>query len=109
MGTYGNGDDLGKRKKRGSTNNTGRLSAFANAKGTGNADWGGASAEWLAAVIVAITCRGGACTFALSRDGGAYGLRLMLDGDFTQLWFNGDADLQAELEKVFVMLDAMPE
>lgn len=108
MGTYGNGNEKQKKATRGSTNNAGRLAAFAQGRQGGDADWSKWSAGWLVAVVTAITLRGGAVTFSLSRDGGAYGLRLMLDGDHQQLWFNGDADVDAELERVVAVLDALP-
>jgi hypothetical protein len=50
---------------------------------------------------------GGAVTLGLSRDGGAYSLTLLLESERTTLWFNGGADLDAELEKVRATLDAM--
>jgi hypothetical protein len=46
-------------------------------------------------------------SFSLSRDGGAHGLALYDQGSRTQLWFNGDADLDMELEKVFAFLETL--
>jgi hypothetical protein len=46
-------------------------------------------------------------SFKLSRDGGAHGLELYDNGDKASLWFNGDADLDAELEKVFEYLETV--
>lgn len=97
-----------KQNGRGSVNNAKRLAAFANATAKGNADWGNATTTWVLAVISAITLKGGAVTFSLSRDGGAYGLRLMLDNDHQQLWFNGDVDPDQELERVCAILDSIP-
>ena len=97
----------GRRSTRGSTNNSGRLSAFANARKSGSADWGGCDPARIQAVVVAITGMGGAATFGLSRDGGAYSLTLLLESERTTLWFNGGADLDAELEKVRATLDTM--
>jgi hypothetical protein len=57
--------------------------------------------------VVAITGLGGAVTFALSRDQGAYGLTLLLDSERQTLWFNGDADLDAELEGVLAVLESL--
>lgn len=89
--------------KRGSVNNKGRLSELLGNRTNKKrgADWGGCRAEWIQAVIVAVTVSGGAVTFSLSRDGGAHGLTIMLDGERASLWFNGDAELDEELEAVF--------
>ena len=98
-----------KRSKRGSTDNASRLAAFGGSsdRPAARADWGECSPEMLAAVVIRLTQLGGALTFGLSRDGGAYMLTLMLDGDRRTLWFNGDADLDAELNKVWQTLDGM--
>lgn len=103
MGTLSgtNGKDRGARKGRGSTDNQGRLGALFGAKASGSADWGGADARWVQAVVVMVTKAGGAVTFGLSRDGGAHMLTLLLDGERAVLWFNGDAELDVELEKVY--------
>lgn len=97
----------GSGEKRGSTNNARRLSAFSDRSNAGSADWGGCAPERLQGVVVRITGLGGAVTFGLSRDQGAHSLTLMLDDDRQTLWFNGSADLDAELESVEAMLDAM--
>lgn len=91
------------KRSRGSVNNKGRLDELLGARGgpKRRADWGEADPRWIAAVVIAVTVAGGAVTFSTSRDGGAYGLTVMLDGDRKTLWFNGDADLDAELEQVF--------
>jgi hypothetical protein len=57
--------------------------------------------------VQAITSRGGACTFGLSRDGGAHSLTLMLNQERETLWFNGDADLDVELEQVWQTLETL--
>lgn len=96
-----------KRKGRGSVKNQSRLDAFAKQKGSTQADWGGCSPATMQAVVVAITELGGAVTIGLSRDVGAHSLTLLLDGGRETLWFNGDADLDAELDKVLGTLLAM--
>lgn len=96
-----------KKKARGSTRNTDRLSAFAGRDGTGTADWGTCDPARLQAVVVAITALGGAITLGLSRDLGAHSLTLLLDGQRTTLWFNGNAELDAELEGVKATLDTL--
>lgn len=107
MGLYDRDEPKKRKNGRGSVNNQNRLAAFANATGKGAADWGNADPRWVLAVITAISLKGGAVTFSLSRDGGAYGLRLMLDNDHQQLWFNGDAQLDLELERVVATLDTI--
>lgn len=92
---------------RGSVKNSARLDAFAKRKGKGNADWGTANPELLAAVVVAISGMGGAVTFGLSRDEGAHSLTLLLDGARETLWFNGNADLDDELRDALGVLEAM--
>ena len=71
------------------------------------ADWGGCDPARLQAVVVAITALGGAVTLGLSRDLGAHSLTLLLDGNRTTLWFNGNADLDMELEGVKATLDTL--
>jgi hypothetical protein len=46
-------------------------------------------------------------SFSLSKDGGAHGLSLYDygSGERVRLWFNGDADLDTELEKVWHKLN----
>jgi len=92
---------------RGSTNNKNRLKAFAKTGPGVGADWGGCDSALLQGVIEAITALGGACTIGLSRDGGSHNLTLMLDKNRETLWFNADADLDAELRKVIAELEAM--
>lgn len=97
----------GRRGTRGSTNNAGRLAVFGSNRGSSKADWGGCDPGWLQAVVVGITRLGGAVTFGTSKDGGAYSLTLLLDGDRQTLWFNGNAELDAELENVYARLEAL--
>lgn len=92
---------------RGSVDNASRLAGFADKHGSASADWGGCDPIWIQSVVVGITGLGGAVTFGTSRDGGAFSLTLMLDGERETLWFNGDAELDAELELVNAKLEAM--
>jgi hypothetical protein len=93
--------------KRGSTNNGRRLDSFQKRVGTTAGDWGGCDAQRLQDVVVAITELGGAVTIGLSRDRGAHSITLLLDGERETLWFNGNADLDAELDNVLGALAAM--
>lgn len=95
-------------KGRGSVNNAGRLAGLQpREKQRGTADWGNADPRWLAAVTAAATLRGMIISFKLSRDGGAHGLSLYDNGERVDLWFNGDADLDVELEKVYYYLESV--
>lgn len=94
-------------KRRGSVNNAGRLDAFHERAGRGGADWGGCDQARLQGVVVAITELGGAITIGLSRDKGAHFMTLLLDDEKSTLWFNGDADLDAELDAVYERLAAL--
>ena len=109
MGHYQNNPEKTEKKKnrRGSVKNNMRLAAFASAAGGGSADWGSCAPERLQAVVIKITALGGAVTFGMSRDQGAYSLTLLLDNERETLWFNGGVDLDAELDKVAATLDAM--
>lgn len=108
MGVYGDGDNKRKGKTRGSVDNATRLSRLGElSQGGGKADWGEALPENIAAVVMCVTRIGGAASFGLSRDRGAYNLTLFLDGERTTLWFNGDAALDEELVKVVLKLDAI--
>lgn len=94
-------------KTRGSVNNKNRLEAFKTRAGQGGADWGSCDPRWMQAVVCEMQRVGGAITFGLSRDGGAHCLTLLLDGNRETLWFNGDADLDVELEAVFATLETL--
>ncbi len=106
MGAYQNNDKSGGKTKkvRGSVRNDDRLAAFAKGGATGGGDWGACDPQRIQAVLVGITALGGAATFGLSRDGGAHSLTLLLDGNRQTLWFNGDADLDDELDMVVATL-----
>lgn len=96
-----------KSTKRGSVDNAGRLKALLNKSGqqNGKADWSSADPRWIAGVVHVITRVGGAVSFGYSRDGGAYSLSIMLDGDRETLWFNGGADIDTELEAVYATFE----
>lgn len=94
-------------KARGTTKNSDRLDAFSKGNSKGSAEWGTCDPQRLLAVVVGITSLGGAITFGLSKDEGAHSLTLMLGGNRKTLWFNGDADLDVELEGVADTLEGM--
>ncbi len=88
------------KKSRGSVRNKDRLEAFGRPSSNGKADWGTASEDLVASVVVLVTALGGAVIFGTSRDGGAHLLTLMLDDKRKTLWFNGDSELDDELRPV---------
>ena len=106
MGAMQNNGDPTEKKKgsRGSVRNADRLEAFARGGKKGGADWGGCNPDLMQAVVVGITGLGGAVTFGLSRDQGAHSLTLLLDGNRQSMWYNGDAELDTELEGVVTTL-----
>lgn len=112
MGAHHN-DGRGNQKtggsRRGSVKNAARLEAFAGRAGRGNAEWTSCDPERLQAVVGKITAMGGAVTIGLSRDQGAHFLTLLLDDEKQTLWFNGDADLNTELDAVDAILDNMTD
>lgn len=93
--------------KRGSANNKNRLDAFAKKTPESFAGWGTCHSELMLGVVTTITELGGAVTFGLSRDNGSHMLTLLLDGKRSTLWFNGDADLNDELNGVIETLVTM--
>lgn len=103
--------DVGKHKKgkRGSVKNAGRLAAFAEGVKNGEGSWNTCHSETMLGVVVAITKLGGAVTFGLSRNGGSHSVTLLLDDNRKTLWFNGDADLTAELAGVQDTLDELAD
>ncbi len=109
MGASGGSGGSGgtKSSTRGSARNADRLEAFSSGRGSGKADWGACDSARIQAVLVGITAMGGAVTFGLSRDLGAHSLTLMLDGQRTTMWFNGNADLDEELDGVKATLDTL--
>lgn len=99
-----------KESKRGSTNNSKRLDSLRKkANNHVGADWGNATPEAILGIVVAAQNIGGAVTFGLSRDGGAYMVTILLDGDRETLWFNGEADLAAELFDLYQTLVTLRE
>jgi len=108
MGTASDDFDQKKKRKRGSVDNASRLSGLGNqAKKKGDAEWASARADEVLAVIDIGTRLGMVVSFSLSRDQGAYGLQLYEGGEKAQMWFNQDADLSLELEKVYAYLESL--
>ncbi len=98
---------MAQKRTRGSKDNKRRLDAFGGAGDGAFADWSGCDCGRLQAVVLGITSLGGAVTFGLSRDMGAYMITLLLDGQKETLWFNGNADLDDELLTVIGKLESL--
>ncbi len=92
-------------KARNSPRKNGRLAAFTPGGGEGEADWSSCDSDWLRTVVLAITSMGGAITFGLSRDMGAYSVTLMLDGDRKTLWFGSGSDMTDEMKTIAGQLE----
>lgn len=109
MGIHENAEHDRKSRKstRGSVNNANRLAGLGRGDASGGADWGGCNSEKLQAVVVGITELGGAVIIGMSRDKGAHSMTLLLDGSRETLWFNGNADLDMELDSVAAHLGAL--
>jgi hypothetical protein len=90
-----------KNGRRGSTDNKRRLNRLGGRVAlAGTVSWGNALPERVHNIITAVEGIGGAVTFGLSRDGGAYMLTVLLDGDKETLWINGGTDLDEELATI---------
>lgn len=92
---------------RGSVKNGERLRNLFNHGEGRRADWGSVDPGAIASTVEAVTGRGGAISFGTSRDGGAYSVTLFLDGERETLWFNGDADVEGELENIRVLIGSL--
>lgn len=98
-----------KGKKRGATNVARSLEGLGQTAGRSNgADYAEANFTFVAGIIIETTRRGGAVSFGLSRDKGAYNVTIFLDGDRRTIWINGDADLDVELEKILHFMASLP-
>lgn len=103
----GRGAKKSRSGNRGSVRNDNRLEAIAQRRKGAAADWSGCDAGRIQSVVAGIALLGGAVTFGTSRDGGAYSVTLLLDGNRETLWFNGDADIDDELQAVIDTLGVM--
>ncbi len=107
MGTFGDGDNS-KKKSRGASNVGKKLEGFGKAQGAaGTCDWGEAMPENISAVVLGITRIGGAVSFGLSRDKGAYNVTLMLEGERRTVWINGNEPLDEKLTEIIIQLDGI--
>jgi len=64
------------------------------------ADWATASSVTVLVLIANVTANGAAVQFGYSRDGGAYSLRFVGDGEPYTEWIRPNEDLDAILEEI---------
>lgn len=86
---------------RGAVDNDKRLAKLTGKASGGTASWGGASPEWVAAIVVLVSSAGGAVRFGLSRDKGSYSVGLYLGSETETIWFNGDVQLDDALGELY--------
>lgn len=98
-----------KSKKRGTADVSRSLEGLGSPQGRpGGADYAEADFTWIAGIVLEITRRGGAASFGLSRDKGAYNVTLFLDGTRKTIWISGSEDLNGKLEEIVHYLAALP-
>lgn len=98
-----------KTKKRGATNVARSLDGLGSGKDTpGGADYAETDFTWVAGIIIEITRRGGAASFGLSRDKGAYNVTLFLDGARKTVWISSSEEVNARLEEIVHYLASLP-
>jgi len=73
------------------------------------ADWSSAGPGAVLEVIIAMSSVGGAVTFGLSRDGGAYMLTFLLDGSRKTEWLPCDGALDAWLENATYLIRTLSD
>jgi len=71
------------------------------------ADWGAAMPELVASLVVAVTRIGGLASFGRTSDGGAVTITIFLDGERTTLYVKPSQNLDEELEKAIIYMDAL--
>lgn len=110
MGVHGDGDNKKKGKGRGAANVGARLAGLGSGSGKiTSADWNEADPQFVLGIIVETTRLGGMVSFSLTRDGGAWVVTVLLDGDRRPVYVSsGSDDLNAELEKIVHYLASVP-
>jgi len=69
-------------------------------QGTDKADWAGVKAQLLFELVCAVTSRDCALQFGYSRDGGAYCLRIVGDGDPYNEYVRPTEDVELHLQGI---------
>jgi len=108
MGVFGDGGNAKKGKKRGDTNVASRLAGLGVSQGeTGMADWGDAHPDNVIAALLGVTRLGGAISFGLSRDKGAFNITIFLDGDKRTVWVSSAESVDEALTKIAIHMDGI--
>jgi len=97
------------RRKRAEVEKPSPLAELFGGGARGAADWGEASPSAVLEVVVAMSSVGGAVTFGLSRDGGAYMLTFLLDGTRKTEWLPQDGALDAWLENAAYLIRTLSD
>jgi len=109
MGVFGDGSNAKKGKGRGATNVARSLDGLGKGGNVaGAADWATANGTWILGVLIETTRRGGAASFGLSRDKGAYNVTLFLDGERKTVWISSSEEVDERLEEIVHYLAALP-
>jgi len=109
MGVFNDGIREKKSKKRGNPTSESKLAALRDlASRSKGVDWGDCIPTLLSGLICEVTRRGGMVSFSRSRDQSALGVVIFMDGDKESFWFGGGHDIEAEIEKLVVVIDTIP-
>lgn len=109
MGVSNNDGIKEKSKGRGATNVSRSLAGLGQAPAQADtAHWESADFSWVAGIIVETTKRGGAASFGLSRDKGAYNVTILMDGERKTVWISSSDDMNGELEKIYHFMKSLP-
>lgn len=110
MGVYGDGGNQKKSRSRGATDVQRALASLGQTNKPGiRVDWGDASPDLLARIVVASARIGALASFGTSRDRGAYYVRILHEGESHPVWIPGGDDVDAKLEEIAVLLDTLAE
>lgn len=72
-------------------------------RNTTPADWGEVSPELMAGAVVSVTSQGGALRFGYTRDGGAYAVGVLGDGEPRTDYVRPNEDVEAYLRELIAI------
>lgn len=100
----------GKRKGGNKANVARSLDGLGAGTGKANvADYGDIDPDGIVKIVLEITRRGGAVSFGMSRDRGAFNVTLMLDDQRKTVWIGVTEDAEAKIEEIVTYLSALPD
>lgn len=98
-----------KGKSRGKVSVTRSLEGLGSGAGSfGPADYLEVNFDFVRGILVEITRRGGAVSFGLSRDRGAFNVTLFLDGTRKTVWISTSEDVDGKLEEILHFVASLP-